>query len=262
MTMSSEPLTKVHIFGSLPTLMNLTLLLVTQLGFILCSLGCLILILIGLKKILGRTNIPASKQTRIFIGTVFILSLWILFISIFALQGFFSNFSTVPPRMFIVLVLPMAFILWLTFRPGFKSILVNTPGQWLIYIQTFRVVVELLLWLMLVQGITPVQMTFEGLNFDILAGLTAPLFAYLIYSKRTLSTKVLVYWNFAGLLLLGNIVIIAILSFPTPLRQFMNDPPNTAVAEFPFIWLPGILVIIAYSMHLFSLRQLYLTKSS
>lgn len=253
---------KFQIFNYLHEHMSPTLLLVTQLGFILCSLGCLIIILMGLRNVLKRTTLPPTFQTRIFLGTFSIISLWIIFISVFALKGFFSDFSTLPPRMFIVLIAPLPVVVWLTFRPGFRPILDKTPGSWLIYIQSFRVIVELLLWLMFILGIAPIQMTFEGLNFDILVGLTAPLFAYFIYTKRKWSTKLLIYWNFAGLLLLGNIVTIAILSFPTPLRQFMNDPPNTALAEFPFIWLPGILVVIAYSMHFFSLRKLFLTKRS
>ncbi len=231
-----------------------------KVGFIACSLGCVILILAGLQKILRRTTYSSSKQTQIFLGTIGVIALWVILISALALNGFFADFSILPPRMFIVLFLPLTIILWLTFQPGFKPILEHTPGSWLIYIQSFRVIVELLLWLMLVQGITPVQMTFEGRNFDILAGLTAPLFAYLVYTKGTWSKRVLVYWNIAGLFLLGNIVSIAILSFPTPFRQFANDPPNTAVADFPFIWLPGILVVIAYSMHIFSLRKLFTTR--
>jgi hypothetical protein len=47
---------------------------------------------------------------------------------------------------------------------------------------------------------------------------------------------------------------------PTPFRYFQNEPANTLVAKFPFILLPGILVPIAYSMHIFSLRQLLARK--
>jgi hypothetical protein len=36
----------------------------------------------------------------------------------------------------------------------------------------------------------------------------------------------------------------------------MNEPANTLVGQFPFILLPGILVPIAYGLHIFSLRQL------
>ena len=41
-----------------------------------------------------------------------------------------------------------------------------------------------------------------------------------------------VLWNILGLGLLINIVAIAILSMPTPLRVFMNEPANTIVTEF------------------------------
>jgi hypothetical protein len=43
---------------------------------------------------------------------------------------------------------------------------------------------------------------------------------------------------------------------PTPIRYFMNEPANTLVARFPYILLPGVLVPIAYTIHIFSLRQL------
>ena len=92
--------------------------------------------------------------------------------------------------------------------------------------------------------------------FDVLAGLTAPVIVYLCFVKGTWSRRVAIYWNIAGLLLLLNIVSIAILSTPVPFRVFMNEPANTLVATFPFVWLPAFLVPIAYSMHFFSLRQL------
>ena len=99
-------------------------------------------------------------------------------------------------------------------------------------------------------------MTFEGRNWDILAGLTAPIFGYYCFVKKQWPKGIAIAWNIAGLALLANIVTIAVLSMPTPARIFMNEPANTIVAEFPFIWLPGILVTIAYCFHIFSLRQL------
>jgi hypothetical protein len=57
--------------------------------------------------------------------------------------------------------------------------------------------------------------------------------------------------------LLFNIVIISILSTPTPFRFFMNEPANTIVAAWPFIWLPGFVVPMAFLLHVFSLKQLW-----
>jgi hypothetical protein len=36
----------------------------------------------------------------------------------------------------------------------------------------------------------------------------------------------------------------------------MNEPANTIVAVFPISWLPGLLVPLAYTLHIFSLKQL------
>ena len=59
-----------------------------------------------------------------------------------------------------------------------------------------------------------------------------------------------------------NIVVIAVLSMPTPIRYFMNEPANVIVGQFPFILLPGVLVPIAYAMNIFSLRQLLLSEKT
>ena len=101
-------------------------------------------------------------------------------------------------------------------------------------------------------------MTFEGYNFDVLSGVLAILAAIII--KKKWRPGVALTYNIIGLLLLINIVVVAILSMPTPLRYFMNEPANTLVGEFPFIYLPAVLVVIAYSMHIFSLRQWWLLR--
>jgi hypothetical protein len=97
-------------------------------------------------------------------------------------------------------------------------------------------------------------MTFDGRNLDILIGLTAPLAAWILYRTRSRTFGIL--WNIAGLASVLNIATIAILSMPTPLRRFMNDPPNTLLAHFPFIYLPAVLVPAGYIAHILSIRQL------
>ena len=80
--------------------------------------------------------------------------------------------------------------------------------------------------------------------------------------KKSYSLKLAVVFNIMGMLLLLNILVIAILSMPTPIRYFMNEPSNTLVAQFPFILLPAVLVPLAYTMHIFSLRQLLAKQST
>jgi hypothetical protein len=99
-------------------------------------------------------------------------------------------------------------------------------------------------------------MTFEGRNFDILAGITAPFVAYVGITKGKLNKSVLLIWNILCLGLLLNIVINALLSAPSPIQQFAFDQPNVAILNFPYSWLPTCIVPIVLFAHLAAIRQL------
>ena len=199
--------------------------------------------------------IPFRAQRRgMFIG-ILLMALWFLLIATLALHGFFSDFAATPPRILVAILVPaVAFAIFSFVSKALPDALRQTPVTWLIGFQAFRIIVELVLWRGYKNGAIPVQMTFEGRNFDILIGLTAP-FAAWIY-QRTHSTVFGILWNIAGLASLLNVVVIAVLSMPTPIRHFMNDPPNTLLAHFPFIYLPAVLVPAGYIAHFLSIRQI------
>jgi hypothetical protein len=191
----------------------------------------------------------------------FALLLWLSILSVLASIGFFRNFTALPPRLIVALGPPVLFTLYLLFSKKSGQLLVITPVTSLVYIQSFRIIVELLLWLLFRRHTVPYQMTFEGRNWDILTGLSAPVMAYL-YRRGSITRIGLIVWNIAGLVLLFNIVTIAVLSTPSPIRVFMNDPANTIIAEFPFIWLPGFMVPVAFLLHCMSLKQLMQVKTA
>jgi uncharacterized membrane protein YhdT len=232
--------------------------IITQAGFIATTAIFYGLLLIRLKKSLIPANFTESKKKRIFNGTLISLIGWAVATFVLSWSGFLSDFSTFPPKMTIILVIPLITIIWTVRTKEVKEILLHTPPESIIWIQSFRIVVEILIWRLFVDNLAPIQMTFEGRNFDILSGLTALVVAYLVANKK-ISSKLVIAWNFACLALLLNIVTIAILSMPTPFRIFMNEPSNTIVARFPIVWLPALLVPLAYGLHFLSLRQ-YLGK--
>ena len=117
---------------------------------------------------------------------------------------------------------------------------------WLIGYQSFRIFVEIFLWWGHREGAVPVQLTWEGRNFDVLTGLTAPLVAWLAAGGK-ISTTAIRVWNLAGLALLVNVVSVAVLSMPTPFQRF--HPTNLFVVEAPFVWLPLFLVQSALFGH-------------
>ncbi len=226
---------------------------ITQIGFIVVTLAVYGWTFHTLSAGMSAAGFSADRQKRTMRWSLAALGGWVLFISAFSLRGFFSDLSNLPPRMAIVFVVPLVAILVLTCSRTLREILVQIPPEKIIRLQVFRVFVEILLWTLLLQNLLPVQMSFEGRNFDILTGLTAPVAAWWVARKKW-SPGLLLAWNVAGLILLLNIVVIAILSMPTPLRVFPKEPASTIVTTFPFIWLPGLLVPLAYALHFFSLR--------
>lgn len=182
------------------------------------------------------------------------LSLWLIFLMVISSRHILDQWNMMPPRLLIVLLPPFLFTLILLFSKGFGRLLKAIPSHWIILIHVFRILVEISLWQLAANGIIHHRLTFEGRNFDILIGITAIVVARYAFQNK-LSKGVLIGWNIFGLLMLANIVIMAILSAPVPFRVFMDEPANTVIAYFPYVWLPGFLVPLAYSMHLFSIRK-------
>lgn len=185
---------------------------------------------------------------------IVIAVLWFAATGLLAAAGFFKVFG-LPPRIPVVVILPVIATLIFSFTKRAKELLRAVPVHLLMMIQSFRIVVEIWLWYSLGQGIIPEQMTFEGRNFDILSGVLGLVAGWLVMNRGGGWKAIAVVYNLVGLGLLLNIVIVAVLSFPGPTRYFMNEPANVIVADFPFIYLPAVLVVLAFVFHILSLRQ-------
>lgn len=105
------------------------------------------------------------------------------------------------------------------------------------------------------EGLMPVQMSYSGRNFDIVTGITAIIVAGLLLAGRMPAWGVRL-WNWMGLALLLNVVVIANLSTPTPFRVFMNEPANVWITRAPFVWLPAVMVLTAFIGHIVIFRRL------
>lgn len=123
-----------------------------------------------------------------------------------------------------------------------------------------RIPVELVLYSLFIYKQVPELMTFEGRNFDILAGLSAPFIYYFGFIKKKINQKVILLWNIACLGLLFNIVVNAVLSTPVPFQQFAFDQPNAAILYFPFVWLPGCIVPLVLFSHLVVIKRILRSK--
>ena len=171
-----------------------------------------------------------------------------------AFNGFYLA-NTIPPRFPLAPFPSIIALLILFFVFARKGISVESL-QVLTLLSIVRVPVELVLLWLYQQGQVPQLLTFEGRNFDILSGLTAPLIAWLAFRGGKTNRPLLIVWNLLALGLLLNIVTTAILSLETPFQQFAFDQPNRGVLYFPFIWLPAIIVPVVFVSHFVSLWQL------
>jgi hypothetical protein len=236
------------------------LFLLIQPGFVLLTAIYFGFFLKELKKGAERTPVEAPWKKNFIVKVLTALMLWGLFVSLWSASGIMADFSLFPFNFMPVIAIPLVTVILLLFSGKLDEILKNIPAENLIRLQSFRFFVEILLWALFMANLVPEQMTFEGRNFDILAGLTAPVVAWLA-ARQKVSRTVLILWNLACLALLINIVSVAILSTPSPWRIFMAEPANTIVTRFPVSWLPGFLVPLAYTLHFLSLRQLLRAKT-
>lgn len=228
---------------------------IVQIGFVLLTLVYLFFFISTFRKGLTATSWEPARRKRFGSRMIILPIIWGLLISIWSVSGRMSDFSIFPLNFMPVILIPVIVaVIWIS-SSQVTEILQHIPPANIIQLQSFRFFVEILLWLLFIENIVPVQMTFEGRNFDILAGISAPVIAYMA-SRGKISRGGLIFWNIVCLGLLLNIVITAILSTPSPWRVFMNEPANFVVTYFPVSWLPGFLVPLAYYLHFLSLKQL------
>lgn len=187
--------------------------------------------------------------------------MWILTTAVLGLLSIFEDFS-LPPKIILAIIPPFAGVIWLARSQFTLKMFAGMAILPVYFLQFFRVIVELELHELWKAGYLPQSMTFEGRNFDIFVGASAPIIGWLAYKSKSIPEKFALYWNIWGLLVLTNVVVTGIISTPTPLRVLFEDYPNTAVGYFPFSWLPTILVPIAYALHVLAIRYYFWSKSS
>jgi hypothetical protein len=171
------------------------------------------------------------------------IAIWLALTALAAASGL-TDFSTMPPRMLVLAVLSNAIAIYV----GTK---IDAPLAALVALQSFRLPLELLMHRAYEEGLTPVQMSYSGLNFEIVTGATAIVVAFFAHKRG-----VVFAWNILGTLLLINIVTIAMLSTPIPLRVFHNEPAIVWIAHPPFVWLPSFFVPVAVAGHVAIFRKL------
>ena len=136
------------------------------------------LILIAVHISSDRANLPAEERRNNFVVSIVFILVWLLFTLLISSSGFLYEYNLMPPHLLLVVLPPLIFILLLTNAKQFIELTEQFNVFFLVYAQSFRILMEIILWQLYRYQVIPVQMTFEGLNFDILIGISAPFVAY------------------------------------------------------------------------------------
>jgi hypothetical protein len=213
----------------------------------------------------GLTSLTAVlffyHATRHSKATIIILLAWLGLQTFIGLSGFCTFTNTIPPRFLLLVLPPIIFVIGLFLTSKGRQFIDSLNIKTLTILHIIRIPVEIVLYLLFIHKAVPKLMTFEGRNFDILAGLSAPIIFYFGFIKNRIPNNIILLWNFICLGLLMNIVVNAVLSAPFTFQKFGFDQPNVAILYFPFIWLPSCIVPIVLLSHLVTIRQIVNARS-
>ena len=176
-----------------------------------------------------------------------------------AASGVLRQWQTTPPPFMILVAGIVALAVTIAFTTYGRRLTMGLPLWTLVAVQGFRLPLELAMHEMYERGVMPVQMSYEGLNYDIVTGTTAIIVAALTRARRG-GRALIAAWNVLGLVLLLNIVMVAILSTPR-FAYYGTDRLNEWVADPPYVWLPAVLVLAALAGHLLVFRALRVVRS-
>jgi len=213
----------------------------------------LFLILIGSRAI----NESSSNSTVAKRILILALLVWQVFIFVVSSTDILKSYEF-PPRFAIVFIVPsFIFIGVFLYRNRNKKWIKSIPEHWIIYFQSFRILVEILFVLSVAEGIFNYQVTIEGYNFDMIIALLAPVLAFLVYHKKILPRKTILIWNYLGLFVLASVISLFLTSIYRPDIYGSQIPllPLESMT-YPYVLIAAFLMPAAVFLHILSIMQL------
>jgi hypothetical protein len=146
------------------------------------------------------------------------------------------------------------FLFIATFISLNSSLFKNIGDEHWHYLHLWRLPFAFVLLWFYQAGISPLQLTFEGINYDIIIGLTAPVIASLAFSQKMLNKSILIGWNIIG-------VVVLILSIALIGLDLSQNPTGTAAfSMLPYAYATGFLLPVSLFAHGICLYRLFSNK--
>jgi hypothetical protein len=223
-------------------------------GFRVLPIALAALFVAGVAVSWRRTGATWPRTTAATVAMAIGVATWMGLTYVAALVGVL-RFDSRWPAMMLLVPLMLALSVGLAMSSVGRRLATGLPLWVLVGFQSFRLPLELMMHRAYEAGLMPVQMSYSGLNFDIVTGASAPIVATLV-AVGSAGARLVRGWNILGSLLLCNIIVVSLLSTPTPLRVFRTPPANTWVSTAPYVWLPAVMVALAILGHIVVHRAL------
>ena len=208
-----------------------------------------LIVVAGAAAIVAKTKLTPRAS----LVTIAVLVAWLAFAGWLGAAGIVGQYDQLPPGM-AYLVIPVVFTLLVLTLTAPGALLTPRIPLWLLLgFQVFRVGVELELHHLWSLGLAPRLLTLEGGNVELVVALSAPVAAWLV-SRGPVGRRLAWFWNLAGILSLGNVVIRAVLSAPGSLHLIHAEVPDMAILTYPFTFIPGFMAPLAMALHILAFR--------
>lgn len=234
--------------------------MILKLGYLALSL-IMTLLLIGIaKNALYKTFNKQMARKKLLLVVLGLLA-WHLYILLMGTSGFLNNFEF-PPRFALFLILP-AFLFTgiFAYLNRNNAWLQNVPPSWLVYYQSFRILIETLFVFTVAAGILHKNVTIEGYNYDMVFGYSAPIIGYLFSRNIIKYRNLAIAWNYLGLAVIAFIIFLFMSTIYTP--SLYGEELNLMPMEFtnyPYVIVAAFLMPSAVFVHVLSLTQLHTLK--
>ena len=203
-------------------------------------------------------NEQVAKHNKLTIVIVF--SIWQIYTYLIASSGILESFEF-PPRFALLLIVPLfifTFIFLISQRK--KQWIQMIPLKWLALFQSFRILVEILFVMSVTKGVLHSEVTIEGYNYDMVFGVTALFIGFGLIKKR-ISRKVVLIWNYLGILVLASVIFVFTSSIYLPeLYGHEVTPAPVEFTRYPYILVAGFLMPLAVFIHVLSIVKHYNKK--
>ena len=203
------------------------------------------------------TYVPITVVTCALIGAIFsifsannkLATLGIVTVWCGALAGIAYFSAGATPHLALlagVTILPCLILTIMSFLPVSRQFMRGLKDEQLHHLHLWRVPFAFVLLWFYQAGVSPIDLTFEGFNYDIIIGLTAPVIGSLAFSQKMLTKEIVLGWNAIGTILLlisGILVLLEIQSNAASALQFQ---------KLPYLLLLGFLMPLSLFAHALS----------